>query len=88
MFTSKADEFIHILQYEMIVFTAKRYGLAGASVHIKTVGFGFSKVVQSVKLWGIPEKLPIVIEIVEQSVEVEKFLAAVFSGSKNYLMAA
>ena len=40
----------------MIVFAAKRYGLAGATVLKGVMGYGSSSVIHSVKFWEITEK--------------------------------
>lgn len=74
IFISNTDKFKHAPLYEMVVFAAKRYGLAGATVLKGTMGFGSSSVVRSVKFWEITEKLPVVIEIVDQSEKIEKFV--------------
>lgn len=73
IFISNTDKFKHNLLYEMVVFAAKRYGLAGATVLKGVMGYGSSSVVRSVKFWEITEKLPIVIEIVDESEKIEKF---------------
>jgi uncharacterized protein len=73
IFISNTDKFKHTSLYEMVVFAAKRYGLAGATVLKGTMGFGSSSIVRSVKFWEITEKLPIVIEIVDESKKIEKF---------------
>lgn len=73
IFISNTDKFKHNLLYEMVVFAAKRYGLAGATVLKGVMGYGSSSVVRSIKFWEITEKLPIVIEIVDESEKIEKF---------------
>lgn len=74
IFISSTDKFKHKPLYEMIVFAAKRYGLSGATVLKGVMGFGASSVVYSQKLWEISEKLPIVIEIVDESEKIERFM--------------
>jgi len=73
IFISNTDKFKHMPLYEMVVFAAKRYGLAGATVLKGTMGFGSSSIVHSIKFWEITEKLPMVIEIVDESEKMEKF---------------
>ena len=73
IFISNTDKFKHTPLYEMVVFAAKRYGLAGATVLKGSMGFGSSSSVHSIKFWEITEKLPIVIEIVDESEKIEKF---------------
>lgn len=73
IFISNTDKFKHNLLYEVVVFAAKRYGLKGATVLKGVMGFGSSSVVHSVKFWEFTEKLPVVIEIVDESEKIEKF---------------
>lgn len=73
IFISNTDKFKHAPLYEMIVFAAKRYGLAGATVLKGSMGYGSSSVVRSKKFWEITEKLPVVIEIVDEAEKIEKF---------------
>jgi uncharacterized protein len=73
IFISNTDKFKHSPLYEMVVFAAKRYGLAGATVLKGSMGFGSSSIVRSIKFWEIIEKLPVVIEIVDESDKIEKF---------------
>jgi hypothetical protein len=73
IFISNTDKFKHAPLYEMVVFAAKRYGLAGATVLKGTMGFGSGTVVRSNKFWEITEKLPIVIEIVDASEKIDAF---------------
>jgi uncharacterized protein len=73
IFISNTDKFKHIPLYEMIVFAAKRYGLSGATVLKGIMGYGSSSVVRSMKFWEITEKLPVVIEIVDEAEKIEKF---------------
>lgn len=74
IFVSNTDKFKHNLLYEMVVFAAKRYGLAGATVLKGVMGYGSSSVVRSVKFWEITEKLPVVIEIVDESEKIDRFV--------------
>jgi PII-like signaling protein len=73
IFISNTDKFKHAPLYEMVVFAAKRYGLAGATVLKGTMGYGSSSIVRSVKFWEFTEKLPVVIEIVDESEKIDMF---------------
>lgn len=73
IFISNTDKFKHAPLYEVIVFAAKHYELAGATVLRGIMGFGGSSVISSTKFWEITEKLPIVVEIVDESEKIEKF---------------
>jgi PII-like signaling protein len=73
IFISNTDKFKHAPLYEMVVFAAKRYGLAGATVLKGTMGYGSSSIVRSAKFWEFTEKLPVVIEIVDESEKIDRF---------------
>jgi PII-like signaling protein len=73
IFISNTDKFKHAPLYEMMVFAAKRYGLAGATVLRGTMGFGSGSVVRSSKFWEITGKLPVVIEIVDETQKIDAF---------------
>ena len=77
IFVSNTDKFRHAPLYEMVVFAAKRYGLAGATVLKGHMGYGSSSVIRSVKFWEITEKLPVVIEIVDESEKIIKFIETI-----------
>jgi PII-like signaling protein len=73
IFISSTDKFKHTPLYEVIVYAAKRYGLAGATVLKGVMGFGSSSIVHSSKFWEVSEKLPMVIEIVDKPEKIEEF---------------
>jgi PII-like signaling protein len=86
IYVSSTDKFKHTSLYEMIVYAAKRYGLAGATVLKGVMGFGASSTVCSVKFWEITEKLPMIIEIVDEKEKIEWFFETVkpfFEKTKN-----
>jgi PII-like signaling protein len=74
IFISSTDKFRFSPLYEVIVFAAKRYGLAGATVLKGFMGYGASSVIYSQKLWEVTEKLPIVIEIVDETEKIDGFV--------------
>jgi len=73
IYISSTDKFKHAPLYDVIVFAAKRFGLSGATVLKGFMGYGASSKVHSQKFWEITEKLPIVIEIIDESEKIEKF---------------
>ncbi|MCX6303455.1 MAG: DUF190 domain-containing protein [Bacteroidetes bacterium] len=77
IFVSSTDKFKHAPLYEVVVFAAKRYGLTGATVLKGFMGFGASSVVSSQNLWEITEKLPIVIEIIDEPAKIEGFIETI-----------
>lgn len=77
IFVSSTDKFRHAPLYEVIVFAAKRYGLSGATVLKGFMGFGASSVIHSQKLWEVSEKLPVVIEIVDEESRISGFVDSI-----------
>lgn len=73
IFISSTDKFKHTPLYEVIVFAAKRYGLAGATVLKGVMGFGASRSINSMKFFEISEKMPMVVEIIDESEKIDKF---------------
>jgi PII-like signaling protein len=77
IYTSSTDKLKHTPLYEMIVFAARRNGLAGATVHKGVMGFGGSSVVHSAKFWETNDKLPVVVEIIDESPKIEAFFEVI-----------
>ena len=77
IFISSTDKFRHAPLYEVVVFAAKRYGLAGATVLKGFMGYGASSVIHSQKLWELSEKLPLVIELVDESEKIDGFVETI-----------
>jgi len=73
IFVSSTDKYKHEPMYEAIVYAAKRYGLAGATVLKGVMGYGASSNVTTVNLFELSEKLPLVIEIVDTTEKIEQF---------------
>ena len=73
VYTSSTDKLEHSPMYEMIVFAARRHGMAGATVHKGVMGYGGSSVVHSAKFWETNDKLPVVVEIIDESSKIEAF---------------
>jgi uncharacterized protein len=73
IYISSTDKFRHSPLYEMILFAAKRYGMSGATVLRGVMGYGSGNVIHSMKFWEISEKLPMVVEIVDEAEKIEKF---------------
>lgn len=73
IYISSTDKYRHSTLYETIVFDAKRSGMSGATVFKGVMGFGSSSEIHSNKLWEISEKMPVVIEIVDELNKVLSF---------------
>jgi len=74
IFISSTDKYKHQPLYEVIVFAAKQEGLAGATVLKGLMGFGASSAIYSPSYWEVSEKVPLVIEILDESKKIEKFI--------------
>ena len=77
IYISSTDKFKHAPLYEVLVFAARRRGLAGATVLKGFMGYGASSVINSQKLWEISEKLPLVIEIVDEAAKIDSFVETI-----------
>ncbi|HPJ63357.1 DUF190 domain-containing protein [Lentimicrobium sp.] len=73
-YISNTDKFRHTLLSETLVFAAKRYGLAGATVTKGCMGYGSGSVIHSAKFWEITEKLPVIVEMVDEPTKIEQFV--------------
>jgi hypothetical protein len=74
IYLSSTDKYEHSPLYEVIVYAAKSFGLTGATVVKGIMGFGASSEVYSNKTWEISEKVPLIIEIIDESHKIEPFL--------------
>jgi PII-like signaling protein len=74
IFVSSSDKFKHNPLYEMIVFAAKRSGLAGVTVIKGFMGYGANSAVHSVNAWDFSDKSPVVIEIVDELDKIDRFI--------------
>jgi uncharacterized protein len=77
IYISSTDKFKHSPLYEVIVYAARRYGIAGATVFKGIMGFGASSEIYSNKLWEISEKLPLVVEIIDEAPKIDSFLESI-----------
>lgn len=77
IFVSSTDKFKHKPLYEVIIFAAKRFDLAGATVIKGAMGYGSSSKIYSQKFWEISEKIPIIIEIVDEADKIDKFVKVI-----------
>ncbi len=73
IFISSTDKFKHESLSESIVFQAKEHGLAGATISKCIMGFGASSIVHSYKFWETSEKIPLVVEIIDEEAKVLAF---------------
>jgi hypothetical protein len=77
VYLSNTDKFKHTPLYEVLVFAAKRYGLTGATVLKGVMGFGSSSIISSMKFWEITQKLPLVVEMIDETGKIERFFETI-----------
>ena len=77
IYISSTDKFKHSPLYEVIVYAAKRSGITGATVFKGIMGFGASSEIYSNKLWEITEKVPLVVEIIDESDKIDSFFKSI-----------
>jgi len=77
IFMSNTDKFKNKPLYEVIVYAAQRYGVTGATVLKGVMGFGASSKINSLKFWEVSEKLPVVIEIIDDAKKIEAFFETI-----------
>jgi PII-like signaling protein len=73
IYVSSTDKFKHTPLNEMIVYRAKKRNLAGVTVVKGILGYGASSVIHSYKFWEVSEKVPTVVEIVDEERKVISF---------------
>ena len=77
IFISSTDHLKQDLLYESIVFAAKKEGIAGATVQKGILGYGASSVIHSYKFWEVTDKLPVVIELIDEAEKIRSFYETV-----------
>lgn len=77
VYTSSTDKLKHTPLYEMLVFAARRNGMAGTTVTKGIMGYGGSSVVHSAKFWETNDKLPVVVEIIDEASKIDVFFEVI-----------
>lgn len=77
IFIGELDKVGHQPLYEVILFEAKKQGLAGCTVLRGIMSFGASSRVHTAKLIDISSDLPIVVEIVDHEDKLNTFIPVV-----------
>lgn len=73
-YLSNTDVIKHDSLYETIATSAKHYGLAGATVYKGIMGYGQSSRLRSNKFWELNEKVPVIVEIIDEEDKLQNFL--------------
>ena len=74
IYISSTDKYEHKPLYEVIVYAARSNGITGATVLKGIMGYGASSEIYSNKLWEISEKIPIIVEIVDEVHKIDSFI--------------
>ncbi|WP_372751113.1 DUF190 domain-containing protein [Labilibaculum sp.] len=74
VFVGEADRVYQRPLYEAIVYGAKKYGLAGVTVHRGIMSYGASSRIHSSKIFTLSNDLPIIVEIVDTEKKLSGFL--------------
>ena len=77
IYISSTDKFKQTPLYEVIIYAARRYGISGATVFKGVMGYGASSEIYSNKFWEITEKLPLVVEIIDESHKIDSFFESI-----------
>ena len=84
IYASNTDKVGSELLYEHIVYLAKSIGISGVTVYRGIMGYGMSSThVTSTRFWELTEKLPVTIEIIDQTAKLEEFYSLVESDLKS-----
>jgi len=73
IYVSSTDKISEGLLYEFLVIEAKRHGMAGATAIKGIMGFGASSVIHSYRFWEIADKVPVVVEMVDEESKILSF---------------
>lgn len=77
IFISSTDLIKQELLSESILFAAKKQGLAGCTVFKGILGYGASSVIHSYKFWEVADKVPVLIELVDEEVKIRNFFGII-----------
>jgi uncharacterized protein len=73
IYASSTDTAGNKLLYQYIVEIAREKGISGATVTRGIMGYGSSSRISSSRFWELTEKLPVVIELVDETDKLETF---------------
>jgi len=73
IYASTTDKIDTRLLYEFIVFKAREEGISGVTVFRGIMGYGSSSKISSSQYWEMNEKLPVVVELIDKTEQIERF---------------
>lgn len=71
IYLSNTDKIKHTSVYEAIAFQAKQYGF---TVYKGMMGYGVSSNLNPVKFWEFTEKVPVIVEIIDEEDKINSFV--------------
>ena len=74
IFIGSSDLADQQLLYEKLVFLAKKHGMAGVTVNKGIMIYGASSVIHSYKFWEVTDKVPVIVELVDEEQKIRDFL--------------
>ena len=77
IFIGESDKWNHRPLYEEIVQTARRMGMAGATVFRGIEGFGANSRVHTTRILRLSEDLPLLIEVVDTGEKIDQLIEAI-----------
>jgi len=77
VYASSTDRIGSKLLYEYLVQQAKDYGISGVTVFRGIMGYGSSNKIASSKFWELTEKLPVLIEMIDENQKIEGFYKSI-----------
>lgn len=77
IYCGETDRYENQPLYEAIVYAARKEGLAGATVLRGMMSFGASHSIHTIKIFSLGDELPILIDITDSKVQVDKFVHVV-----------
>jgi PII-like signaling protein len=78
-YLSTTDKINGRLLYEHIVQQAQKQGISGVTVYRGIMGYGLSSTIYTSKFWELTEKLPVMVEMIDETEKLEVFFRALES---------
>ncbi len=75
IYLDSADTYEGKSLWQYLVHCAKEFGLSGATVFKGAAGMGAHSEIHTFEIWSISQKLPVVIELIDQEERLRAFLS-------------
>lgn len=83
IYASNTDMISHQLFYEHLVYLAREKGISGVTVYRGIMGYGLSSHIHTSKFWELTEKLPVIIEMIDDEQKLNDFYTLIEPDLKN-----